>query len=447
MKYPKVLIINSQGFNNLSGPGITLTNLFSGWPRDRIAIIHHDQIPLNNEVCRDSYDLSGGETRWLFPFGVIGRLYIAMNRRSCTTQKEFREVRNRPRCLERLLIKVECLRDKVGIRDIFVRYKMTKKLSAWIFDFNPELIYTQPSNSCFMTLALGVQQLTGASLVTHVMDDWASSYERAGVFERMVKYRSIRLLKDSLKRSSVRIGISKKMAKAYSSRYGCHFIYFHNPSPFGSLGQDRQQDGFAEEPFEVIYSGVISPRTQYASLRDLCSAVQQLSEEGILVSLSIYAPPRLRNLYGHVLESSAVHMKDYVADQGQVNKLYQNSDLLVIPLNYDLDSLAYTSLSMPTKVTSYMASGTPILVYAPRETALAEYANSDGWAIVVTRNDVELLKNEIKRGLVDAAMRKKLMTNQLDVFKRKHDFDETVSFFQDALLNAVRRDQGECLLV
>jgi len=35
--YPKILIFG-QPFNTYSGGGITLTNLFRGWPKDRIAV-------------------------------------------------------------------------------------------------------------------------------------------------------------------------------------------------------------------------------------------------------------------------------------------------------------------------------------------------------------------------------------------------------------------------
>lgn len=39
LDYPRVLIVG-QAFNLSAGGGITLSNLFAGWPKDRMATIH-----------------------------------------------------------------------------------------------------------------------------------------------------------------------------------------------------------------------------------------------------------------------------------------------------------------------------------------------------------------------------------------------------------------------
>jgi len=51
-KYPKVLIFGAP-FNNFSGGGITLSNLFRGWPKDRIAVTSTGHVlqDVSTDVC------------------------------------------------------------------------------------------------------------------------------------------------------------------------------------------------------------------------------------------------------------------------------------------------------------------------------------------------------------------------------------------------------------
>ena len=51
MHYPKILFITPLAFNKFSGTGITFTNLFKNWPKDRIATVTGDKNPVTKDVC------------------------------------------------------------------------------------------------------------------------------------------------------------------------------------------------------------------------------------------------------------------------------------------------------------------------------------------------------------------------------------------------------------
>ena len=53
--FPRILVVTSNNFNQVTGGGITLTNLFRGWPADRIANLHEDPTPEDDSVCRRFY--------------------------------------------------------------------------------------------------------------------------------------------------------------------------------------------------------------------------------------------------------------------------------------------------------------------------------------------------------------------------------------------------------
>jgi len=70
--YPRVLIF-SQTFNKISGGGITLTNLFFGYPRENIAVLTYPFMLLHAsfESCINYYQLGREEYFWSFPLNYI----------------------------------------------------------------------------------------------------------------------------------------------------------------------------------------------------------------------------------------------------------------------------------------------------------------------------------------------------------------------------------------
>src|ERR1700733_2919069 len=71
MDLPRILIVTSNNFNLVTGGGITLTNLFKGWPADRIANLHEDPQPEDRSVCASFYRLTGKEIQPIWPFSLI----------------------------------------------------------------------------------------------------------------------------------------------------------------------------------------------------------------------------------------------------------------------------------------------------------------------------------------------------------------------------------------
>src|SRR5262249_7147720 len=79
MSLPKVLIIG-QPFNNDTGGGITLSNLFSGWDKDKIAVVCSPYLLQDNidtNICDTYYQLGQKEGRRIFPFNLFNRKYYS----------------------------------------------------------------------------------------------------------------------------------------------------------------------------------------------------------------------------------------------------------------------------------------------------------------------------------------------------------------------------------
>ena len=66
---------------------------------------------------------------------------------------------------------------------------------------------------------------------------------------------------------------------------------------------------------------------------------------------------------------------------------------------------------MPTKAPEYMASGTPIIIFAPQDTALVQYAEKYNWAAVVTENSVAVLIEKLRKLVLDISLREQIANN------------------------------------
>ena len=75
MSLPKVLILN-QPFVSDTGGGITLSNLFTGWDKEKLAVVCLGYI-LNSSLdptpCDNYYQLGHEERKWMFPLNMVSR--------------------------------------------------------------------------------------------------------------------------------------------------------------------------------------------------------------------------------------------------------------------------------------------------------------------------------------------------------------------------------------
>jgi glycosyltransferase involved in cell wall biosynthesis len=110
--------------------------------------------------------------------------------------------------------------------------------------------------------------------------------------------------------------------------------------------------------------------------------------------------------------------------------LLSSYDLLFLPLDFDESGMSYAKFSMPTKVSEYMISGTPILVYADKRTALAKYALKYGWACVVTESSEKVLTDALNKLFSNISLRKELAEKAKKIVIQNHDADIVRENFQ-----------------
>jgi glycosyltransferase involved in cell wall biosynthesis len=434
-KYPKVLVVG-QRFSYRSGGGITMSNLFKGWPKDRLAVASASNL-LNNldtTVCEKYYQLGYKGKLHPFPLNMVlprincGPVSIpggeTLNKQ--TSPAKSGKFKNIYRLVQRVLV-------FLGLYNFLYHLKITAEFKEWLVNYKPDIIYSQLETLELIRLVSDIHLLTNKPIAIHIMDDWPSTVNKPGLLYSYWKKTLDDEFKKILDQSSVLLSIGDSMSEEYERRYNKNFIPFHNPIEIEKWLPYSKTDWEINGKFTILYAGRLGNGVNN-TLADIADAVNDLcsSYENIVFELQtpdISALQKTVKLNEHV---KWVHPIDY----SDLARKFASVDLLVIPFDFDEKSIAFLRFSFSTKIPEYMISGTPVLVYADKQTALAKYALKGEWGYVVTDNNKENLKNSIRELYLNSSLRRQLAERALKIVLQNDNAEVVRENFRKCL-NAV----------
>jgi hypothetical protein len=431
--HPRLLFVTPHAFNHVTGGGVAFSNLFRGWPQDRIATVHNDSEPTSDDVCRLYYRLGPAELDFIEPFASARRLIR-------------RDAPSMPGGGEHATAGAPQGGAKAAVKRIAVnllgpafpeRAALTPELERWIGDFRPDVLYTILGSNGMMALIEKILERFDLPFVVHIMDDWPAAAHRQGLLagrERRVMERHLDRL---LSCASECLAISSAMAEAYARRYGRPFRAFQNAIDVARWEQTAKRDLSVGRPAELLYVGSIFPNAQLDSLTDCAEAVASLSSSGYPVKLTISTPSGHADRYrARLAIHPAIAIEDTIRDDARFFARIAAADALLIPVNFDADSLRFIRYSMPAKLPAYMVSATPILVYGDPAAAQVQYAATAGWGHVVQARDRALLTEGIRTIMEGAGLRRQVSAAAAATVRRHHDATRVRTDFHATLAHA-----------
>jgi hypothetical protein len=205
------------------------------------------------------------------------------------------------------------------------------------------------------------------------------------------------------------LAITPAMQHAYAARYGRAFPAFQFTLDVERWAKGAKSDITAARPPEFLYIGSIFADAQLRSLIDCTRAIVELNNEGFPATLRIVSQERNLVRFGHLFaHHPSISLVPSQFDEEQFFQILAGADALLLPVNFDAHSVKLLRYSMPTKVPSYLVSGTPCLVYGSAETAQVQYARDTGWGHVIAESSMPVLKAGMRRIVEDTALRQTL---------------------------------------
>ena len=303
-----------------------------------------------------------------------------------------------------------------GLFHTFSRIKLSPKFCTWLKEFNPDIIYAQGQDRNRIILSLLIHSYLKKPIVYHMMDDWPSLIKNNGLFKKYWYNKIDRDLRKLLNESSLLMGISDSMAKEYKIRYNKNFITFHNPVQIDFWKQyQRNYYELPEQP-TILYAGRIGLGID-KSLEQIAKSIDLLNEKYDLClkfNLQVAEIPMWTAKY------KCVKVYNFV-QYSQLPKTFSEADFLILPYDFSKESIRYIQYSMPTKAPEYMISGTPIIIFSPKSTALVKYAEKYQWAQLITENTVQSLSQGIKALIDNKELRIKIASNAKRIAEEKHN--------------------------
>ena len=435
MNSPRVLILG-QSFNNKYGGGITLTNLFKGWDRDKIAVAAtgHVMCGTTAEICDTFYQLGNIEFKWRFPFNLIQKKFSSgllsfTNKSNLSDTPDKTNIRSF--LVDRLLYPTL---EWSGLLHLTSGIILSEQFKTWLEDYRPEVLYLQVSTRDTILFAKDLYDYLKIPAVIHMMDDWPSTISRKGPFKNFWRKKIDHEFKQLLSRLDQFLSISDAMSHEYQARYNIKFIPFHNPIELNLWRPySKKEFKLAGDYVKVLYSGRIGPGIT-DSLLEVADAIEKINSSGGNIKFHIQSPSSESSLLNKLQKYSCIIINP-VVEYKKLPGILSGADILLISNDFDDKGVQFLRYSMPTKASEYMISGTPVLVYSHNITAVTKFFRYHRCGHCVTEQSQEKLITEIKILAENESLRRELSTNAVKVATQYFDADIVRNRFQTLLIN------------
>ncbi|HPJ68609.1 MAG TPA: glycosyltransferase [Desulfobacteraceae bacterium] len=323
------------------------------------------------------------------------------------------------------------LLQRLGLSHLLIQTHLSSNLISWLESYQPELLYIQVSTRETVLFATELINHLKIPAAIHMMDDWPSTISISGFLKDFWRQRIDREFRFLLKKSNTFLSISEAMSAEYLERYNKKFIPFHNPIELPERSQNAIESSEKEDKFRFLYMGRIGNANSH-SILSFALSLSTTIVEGKEVFFHIYTPDFESDTSRALTEMRNIKVFRPVKHESVYN-LLKEYDVLLLPLDFTESGIKFAKFSIPTKASEYMISGTPVLVFAPGETAVSRFFMANECGYCLTANDDVAIKNTIKTLVQDQAYRVRTGINAIKVASALFDGHKVRQKFQNLL--------------
>lgn len=441
-KNPKILIFG-QPFNDFSGGGITLSNLFKGWPKDKIAVtyIGHGLLNVTTDICDTYYQLGNEEHKWRFPFNFLQRKFPS-GIKSFTKEKEI-QINSNQKGLRYKIVNsyfYPFLR-WMGVYHFITSISISDKLIKWLSEYEPEILYIQVTERDEIKFAKNLIAYLKIPSVIHVMDDWPTTISSRGFLKGYWSRRIDKEFKSLLNMVDLHLSISDAMSVEYKKRYNKDFLPFHNPIDVELWTPFSKKDFTIDKKcVNILYSGRLGDNGIAESVVEVASAIDSMKESDANVKLHIQTPTKDSRILDRLNKYRCIVFNPF-ANYSKIPEIFSNADILLLANDFSTLGLKYLKFSMPTKASEYMISGTPVLVYTPSVAAVSQFFSRNECGYCITIQSREEIIKAINYLIENEVYRKIISLNAVNLAKERFDARKVRKEFQRLLVNLINKDK------
>jgi glycosyltransferase involved in cell wall biosynthesis len=221
------------------------------------------------------------------------------------------------------------------------------------------------------------------------------------------------------------IVLNEFMKEVFFQRYNVNSTVIHYPfeiEEYENNAKNNAIDYREKLPSSprIVYTGAIY-EAHYSAFRNLISAIEK--SKNLNIKLHLYTPQSETRLRMNLIVGPVELHKPI--PNCEIPNAQRNADILFLPLAFNSAYPDVIKTSAPGKIAEYLASKTPILVHAPKDSFIAWYFKKYNCGLVIDEENTELLSQAIERLINDKKFCQEITQNAYD--RAKIDFDANVS--------------------
>ncbi len=436
-EYPKVLVVDPTPFNRNRNNGIVKSNLFQGWPKERLAQIDYSNIQPGFDVCEHYWVLRKLDIiKGFIGFPPVAKLLIPQKLSTNIYNPENTETYDNRPIIERGLSIIVPDQLRMIIAEIILRLPslLSKPLLYWIDNFKPDIIFSVLSYAPIVRMVVKVSQHYDIPILPLYTDDWVSTLYKNNVLSTMLRSSLLNYHSKCLERSPISLTANNVMKSEYIKRYGGRFETMLFPEEFRSADKKHSCNN-NDMPVRLVYIGSLTPN-RWQSLRRIGEALHALRLEGINGELNIYTFPSDIEKYKKILTLDPVMRVIGTARPEAVKQLQNEAEVLVHVESFHPEIQKMTAFSLSTKISQYLMAGACIFGYGPEDVASMKYLSDSGVAVIVGKDDATLLYSTLKKLINDACFRQ-LLGKKAHIFAvHQHEASKQRELFRSYVVEA-----------
>lgn len=393
--YPKVMIISVYDFyKGNDASSITLRNMFSSWPNDKLCHIHCGVYSDSNEKTNKDnvFYLYIKDIKFhniLLKFKRLkDKLFVSST--SITNESSvviFKSTNIITKYKQKLKLVLSSYAD-------LLPYKISNKCDNFIKAQKADIIYVIPSSKRIMTLVHEIHNKYSIPILPHFMDDWPSTIYTSSILSIIPKVQTLNYLKKILKISNECLVISSSMQEEYVKRYnGINFTPIMNTIPLNESNINNNIDSHGVIKSFCYVGGLHLKR--WESLLIICSILVKRKNIEFIIYTKTNEWNNVRNKFE---KYPFVKYGGYIKPEN-VMDIYQKHDCLIFVESFDENVIKYTRFSISTKIPEYLSLVKPIIAIGPSEVAAINYLKTTNTALIIDETNIGLCNNVLNMAL------------------------------------------------
>lgn len=428
VKYPRVLVVLMTKVKAYDPVNMLIRTQFEGWPKKCIAQIHATgDLSGNGEFFNDYYSLKAEDR-------ILGHLFKRL-RGSVSDMISMDSVSYKPKVKNGVLYRVELIKKLFGdllvgsgLWELIFRIRLSKSMISFVDKFKPDLIYCQGYSIGFATLPLLISKKFDIPICFQTTDDWPSYTYKNWPMAWLIQRSATKLVSAA----KVRMAFGDKMKRLYDSRYGVSFhVTYHLDDPIRFNVKSANDES---EQFRIVYTGSLSLR-RYEAIQDLLAAVRSIPDFDRRIRIDVYCPGLPKDMPRELSEVSEISFMP-LPSHDDLPKYLASASILFLPESFSV-APEMIDYAISSKAHLYMMSGKPILVYGPAYSGTVEYAVESGWAYVIDKKNINILKESLLKLFNDKDLIEALRLNASVCVRKNHDILVNQERFRALLVSAI----------